>query len=67
LVQKILVVFRAWSRSKAENISAIRCLNVLGRPAREFDPENLPPDLARQAVVFWDALQAGSTVAASRA
>jgi hypothetical protein len=49
--------------SKAENISAIRCLNELGRAARELDPERLPPDLAPQAVAFWDAVRAASTVA----
>jgi hypothetical protein len=40
---------------------------LIRRAAREFDPENLSPDLARQAVAFWDALQAASMVAAFRA
>jgi hypothetical protein len=40
---------------------------LLRRAAREFDPENLPPDLARQAVRFWDKLRAGSTAATFQA
>jgi hypothetical protein len=35
--------------------------------ASQLDPERLSPDLARQAVAFWEALQAESTVAAFRA
>ena len=42
-------------------------LELIRRAAREFDLENLTPDLARQAVALWDKLQAGSTAAAFRA
>ena len=42
-------------------------LELIRRAARELDPESLPPGLARRAVAFWDALQAESPVAASRA
>jgi len=40
-------------------------LALIRRAARELDPESLPPELAREAVRFLDALRAGSTAAAS--
>jgi hypothetical protein len=42
-------------------------LELIRRAARELDPENLPPDLAREAVRFWEKLQAASAAAAFRA